>query len=139
MIENQRLHKDKKGLGFTEHRTSTSEAKTGKAIENNVIKATVDLAHPKPSEREPASVSEGYWATESAGETLKLILKNRSEFVQITKKTSRSNTVRNTKQPPALKLGQGLAKSSLKDTLSSKVLKIQVFTPYEDMLEDNKE
>ncbi|GJY15675.1 hypothetical protein Tco_0386097 [Tanacetum coccineum] len=112
MIENQRLHKDKKGIGFTEHKTSISGAKTGKTDENSAIKATVDPAHPVPSEREPTSVSEGYRENVSAGETLKLILQNRNEFVQITNKTL-STIIGNTKQPPTLKLGQGLAKSKI--------------------------
>ncbi|GKC94572.1 zf-CCHC domain-containing protein [Tanacetum coccineum] len=32
MIENKRLHNDKKGLGFTEHKSSTSGVKTGKLV-----------------------------------------------------------------------------------------------------------
>nr|GEZ87830.1 zf-CCHC domain-containing protein/UBN2 domain-containing protein [Tanacetum cinerariifolium] len=47
MIENQRLHNDKKGLGFTKHKASTSRVKkTGK---NAAIKVTVVLAQPDPS------------------------------------------------------------------------------------------
>ncbi|GJS76403.1 hypothetical protein Tco_0726284 [Tanacetum coccineum] len=113
MIENQRLYKDKKGLGFTEHKTSTSGVKTGKISKNSAIKLTVDPAQPEPSEREPASTDEGYRATVSAGRILKPILQNRNEFVQITKKMSPSATIGNTKQPPALKLGQGLEKSKI--------------------------
>ncbi|GKD70458.1 zf-CCHC domain-containing protein [Tanacetum coccineum] len=81
MIENQRLHKDKKGLGFTEQKASTSEVKTGKIGLESTKKDSVDLNHSEPSKREPTSVKEGYWATVSASETLKLIFQNRSEFV----------------------------------------------------------
>ncbi|GJU33133.1 hypothetical protein Tco_1176722 [Tanacetum coccineum] len=63
-------------------------------------KPSMKLAHPVPSEKVPASVNEGCRATVSANETLKPILQNRSEFVQIIKKTSPSTTVGNTKQTP---------------------------------------
>ncbi|GKA87748.1 hypothetical protein Tco_0809512, partial [Tanacetum coccineum] len=71
---------------------------------------TLDSAHPVPSEKVPASATEGYQATISANETFKQILKNKSEFVQITNKPSTSITVGNTKQTLALKLGQGVGK-----------------------------
>nr|GEW57561.1 40S ribosomal protein S15a [Tanacetum cinerariifolium] len=104
IIENQRLYKDKKGLGFTKHKTSTSGVKTGKISENSATKVT------EPSEREPGSADERYQETVAAEAYLKPMLQNRNELVQITKKSSPSATIRNTKQPPALKLGQGLQK-----------------------------
>ncbi|GJS40209.1 retrovirus-related pol polyprotein from transposon TNT 1-94 [Tanacetum coccineum] len=113
MIENQRLQKDKKGLGFTEDKASTSKAKTRKIDQESTKMPSMDLAHPVPSEKAPASVSRGYRATVSASDTLKPKFQNRSEFVQITKKTSPSTTVGNTKQPSALKLGQGVGKSNI--------------------------
>ncbi|GKA56263.1 zf-CCHC domain-containing protein [Tanacetum coccineum] len=51
--------------------------------------------------------------TISADDTSKPILKNRSEFVQVIKKTSPSATVGNVKQTPSLKLGQGIGKSKI--------------------------
>ncbi|GJY59940.1 retrotransposon protein, putative, ty1-copia subclass [Tanacetum coccineum] len=71
---------------------------------------TVVPAQPDPSERDPSSVDEGIRATIAADANSKPVLPDRTNFVQITKKTSPSTTVGNTKQPPALKLGQGLAK-----------------------------
>ncbi|GJS36604.1 zf-CCHC domain-containing protein [Tanacetum coccineum] len=113
MIENQRLQKDKKGLGFTEDNASTSEVKMGKMHQESTKMPFVDPAHPIPSEKVPASVSGGYRITVSASDTLKPILQNRSEFVQITKKISPITTVGNTKQPPTLKLSQGIGKSKI--------------------------
>ncbi|GJZ91992.1 hypothetical protein Tco_0664057 [Tanacetum coccineum] len=60
-----------------------------------------------------ASAIGGYRAIDSANESLKPILQNRSEFVQVTKKTLPSATVGNVKQTPALKVGQGLGKSKI--------------------------
>ncbi|GJX69613.1 hypothetical protein Tco_0305340 [Tanacetum coccineum] len=59
MIENQRLHNDKKGLGFIEHKASTSRVKTGKTRKNAAIKVTVLPAQTDPSERDLASVDKG--------------------------------------------------------------------------------
>ncbi|GKD66570.1 hypothetical protein Tco_1308678 [Tanacetum coccineum] len=106
-------NEDKKALGFTEHKTLTSGVKTGKISKNSATKVTVDLAQPEPSEREPTSTNEGYRATIAAEAYLKPILQNRNGVVHITKKTSPRATIGNTKQPPALKLGQGLAKSKI--------------------------
>ncbi|GJW62312.1 zf-CCHC domain-containing protein [Tanacetum coccineum] len=113
MIENQRLQKDKKGLGFTEHRASTSEDKTRKMGQESAKKAFVEPAHPVPFEKVPASTNGGYRATDLANEILKPILQNKSEYVQIIKKTSPSATIGNNKQTPALKLGQRLGKSKI--------------------------
>ncbi|GJS69825.1 putative ribonuclease H-like domain-containing protein [Tanacetum coccineum] len=110
MVENQILQKDKKGLGFTEHRASTSKDKMEKMGQESAKKPYVDPAHPVPSEKVPASANGGYRASGLANEILKPIIQNRSEFVQITKKTSPSTTVRNTKQTPSLKLGHGVGK-----------------------------
>ncbi|GJS35943.1 hypothetical protein Tco_0534325 [Tanacetum coccineum] len=60
MIENQRLQKDKKRLGFTEDRASTSEVKTGKLGQENEKTPSVESAVLVPSaKREPASAIEG--------------------------------------------------------------------------------
>ncbi|GKF15876.1 hypothetical protein Tco_0057338, partial [Tanacetum coccineum] len=74
---------------------------------------SVEPAHMVPFAKVMASENRGYRATDSADENLKLIFQNRSEFVQITKKTPPSATVGNVKQIPALKLGQGLEKSKI--------------------------
>ncbi|GKA25400.1 zf-CCHC domain-containing protein, partial [Tanacetum coccineum] len=66
-----------------------------------------------PFERDSASVSEGIRAIVAANTKLKSSLQNRTNFVQITKKASPSGTIGKTKQPPALKLGQGLAKGKI--------------------------
>nr|GEX24270.1 UBN2 domain-containing protein [Tanacetum cinerariifolium] len=72
---------------------------------------SVEPAHTVPPAMVPTRESRGYRATDSADEVLKLILKNRSEFVQITKKTPPSATVGNVKQTPTLKFGQGHEKA----------------------------
>ncbi|GJZ80071.1 zf-CCHC domain-containing protein, partial [Tanacetum coccineum] len=59
MIENQRSQKDKKGLGFTEDGTLTSEVKIGKVGHESGKTPTVEPAEPVPSAREPASSNEG--------------------------------------------------------------------------------
>ncbi|GKA50406.1 zf-CCHC domain-containing protein [Tanacetum coccineum] len=59
MIENQRSQKDKKGLGFTEDRASTSEVKTGKVGQESGKTPIVEPTEPVPSAREPASSNEG--------------------------------------------------------------------------------
>ncbi|GKA71720.1 hypothetical protein Tco_0777859 [Tanacetum coccineum] len=59
MIENQRLQKDKKGLGFTEDKTSTSGVKTGKMGQESTKMPSADPAHPIPSKRYRLVQSEG--------------------------------------------------------------------------------
>ncbi|GJS36122.1 retrovirus-related pol polyprotein from transposon TNT 1-94 [Tanacetum coccineum] len=111
MLENQRLHNDIKGLGFADHKASTSEVKMSKTSKS-VVRSTSDVPdQADPCERDPASVSEGIRASVIADTKLKPFMQSRTNFVQITKKTSPSATVGNIKQPPALKLGQGLAKA----------------------------
>ncbi|GJY65117.1 hypothetical protein Tco_0466577 [Tanacetum coccineum] len=95
MIENQRLQKDKKGLGFTEDKALTSEVKTRKIGQDSAKRSSVESASTVPYAREPNSENVGYRGTASAKEILEPILQNRSEFVQVTKKTSPSATVRN--------------------------------------------
>ncbi|GKC84507.1 hypothetical protein Tco_1140224 [Tanacetum coccineum] len=108
-----KLRNDKKGLGFTDDKASPNGVKTREMGKDSTRKVSVDPAHPEPSARDPTSVNKGFRATVSAGEILKLILQNRNEFVQKTKKISPRTTVGNTKQPPALKPGQRLAKSKI--------------------------
>ncbi|GKC26464.1 hypothetical protein Tco_1033758 [Tanacetum coccineum] len=105
MIKNQILQKDKKGLGFTEDKASTSKTNTGKMGQESTKMPYVEPTHTVPSAKVPASEKERYRGTVSAYDTSKPILQNRIEFVQITKKTSPSDTIGNVKQIPALKLG----------------------------------
>ncbi|GJS83849.1 retrotransposon protein, putative, ty3-gypsy subclass [Tanacetum coccineum] len=74
---------------------------------------SVESARMVPSEKVLTSAIEGYQAIDSANESLKPILQNRSEFVQVTKKTLPSAIVGNVKQTLALKVGQGLGKSKI--------------------------
>ncbi|GKB59026.1 hypothetical protein Tco_0915212, partial [Tanacetum coccineum] len=103
-------HDSNEGLGFTYHKASTSGVKMGKTGKNYNKNVTEDLVHTNPSERDLASIYEGIRAAVAAGTKLKPLLQNRTDFVQITKKNSPSDTVGNTKQPPALKLRQGPTK-----------------------------
>ncbi|GKB27080.1 hypothetical protein Tco_0866481 [Tanacetum coccineum] len=59
MIENQRSQKDKKGLGFTEDRALTREAKMGKLGQEDGKKPFVEPADPVPSTREPDCTNTG--------------------------------------------------------------------------------
>ncbi|GKA17340.1 retrovirus-related pol polyprotein from transposon TNT 1-94 [Tanacetum coccineum] len=61
--EYNKLHNDKKGLEFTEHKASTSGVKTGKSGKNSAAKVIVVPTQPGPSERDPANVDEGIRAT----------------------------------------------------------------------------
>ncbi|GJX39217.1 retrovirus-related pol polyprotein from transposon TNT 1-94 [Tanacetum coccineum] len=113
MIENQRLQKDKKGLGFTKDKASTNKVKTGKMGQESTKVPYEESAHTVPSAMVPSSENAGYHEAVSAKEAIELILQNRSEFVQVTKKTLPSVTIRNVKQTLALKLGQGLGKGKI--------------------------
>nr|GEY29391.1 hypothetical protein [Tanacetum cinerariifolium] len=120
MLENQRLHNDKKGLGFIDDKAWTSGVNTTKTSKNAVKNTMEDLGQADPFERNPASVSKGIRATVVADTKLKPSMQSRTNFVQITKKTSPTVAVGNTKQPPNFKLGQGLtkvAKGSSKTTI----------------------
>nr|GEU95809.1 retrovirus-related Pol polyprotein from transposon TNT 1-94 [Tanacetum cinerariifolium] len=77
MLENQRLQKDKKGLGFTEDKASNSEVKTRKMGQENTKMPSVEPAHTVPSEKVPASANGGYRATDSTNEILKPVLQNK--------------------------------------------------------------
>ncbi|GJZ72272.1 hypothetical protein Tco_0636123 [Tanacetum coccineum] len=59
MIKNKRTQKDKKKLGFTEDRASTSEAKTEKLGQESRKLSIVEPADPVPSAREPTSSNVG--------------------------------------------------------------------------------
>ncbi|GJY38979.1 hypothetical protein Tco_0425343, partial [Tanacetum coccineum] len=98
-------HESNEGLGFTYHKASTSGVKTAKTSKN----AIEDPGQADPFEMDSPNVSEWIRATVTADTKLKPSVQSRTNFMQITKKTSPSATIGNTKQPSALKLGQGLA------------------------------
>ncbi|GJU17850.1 hypothetical protein Tco_1145816 [Tanacetum coccineum] len=100
--ESQRSPNNRKGLGFTDCKASTSEVKMVKTSENADKRASDVLDPEDPFERDPASAIEGIRAPDAAATKLKPSMQSRTNFVQITKKTSSSATVENTKQPPAL-------------------------------------
>nr|GEX50103.1 hypothetical protein [Tanacetum cinerariifolium] len=86
MLENQRLHNDRKGLGFTDHKVSTSEVKTSKTSKS-VFKSTSDVPdQADPHEKDPASVRKGIRALVTTDTKLKPSMQSRTNFVQITKK-----------------------------------------------------
>nr|GEW59646.1 retrovirus-related Pol polyprotein from transposon TNT 1-94 [Tanacetum cinerariifolium] len=60
VIENQRLQKDKKGLGFKEEKASTSEVKMRKVGQESGKMPSVEPSVPVPSAREPAIANVGY-------------------------------------------------------------------------------
>nr|GEX98824.1 reverse transcriptase domain-containing protein [Tanacetum cinerariifolium] len=79
MIENQRLRKDKKGLGFIEDKAATSEIKTGKMGQEIAKMSSVEPAPTVPSSI-PSSENVGYRGTASTKETLEPILPYRIGF-----------------------------------------------------------
>ncbi|GKB11873.1 zf-CCHC domain-containing protein [Tanacetum coccineum] len=109
--ENQISQKDKKGIGFTEDRASTSEVKTGKIGQESGKTPTIEPAEPIPSARELASSNEGDRPPAKVCGILDSNLIKRTSSVQINKKTLPNATVENVKQTLALKLGQGLGRS----------------------------
>ncbi|GJS15184.1 hypothetical protein Tco_0409656 [Tanacetum coccineum] len=113
MIENQRTQKDKKGLGFTEDRASTSEVKMRKLGLDAEETGTVEPLEPVPSAREPASSDIGNLPSAEICEILDSNIIKRTSSVQITKKSVPNATIGNMKQTPTLKLGQGLGKSKI--------------------------
>ncbi|GJZ86878.1 retrovirus-related pol polyprotein from transposon TNT 1-94 [Tanacetum coccineum] len=93
---------------------------------------SVEPTHTVPSAKVPASKKERYRGTVSADDTSKPILQNRIEFVQITKKTSPSDTIGNVKQIPALKLGQGLRKSKIQTLPKTPIRRPNTLYPKSD-------
>ncbi|GJY66430.1 zf-CCHC domain-containing protein [Tanacetum coccineum] len=83
MIENKRLQKEKKGLGFTKDKALTSEVKIGKMGQESAKVPSVEPAPTVPSTMVSSSENAWYRGTASAKEILELILQNRSEFVQV--------------------------------------------------------
>ncbi|GJT88006.1 ribonuclease H-like domain-containing protein [Tanacetum coccineum] len=110
MIDNQRSLKDKHGLRFTEGIASTSKTKTEKLSPIDEETSTIESAVLVPSTREPASSNVGNRHSAEDSEILESNIVKRNSSVQITKKPLSNTSVRNVKQTPILKLGQGLRK-----------------------------
>ncbi|GJT18034.1 putative ribonuclease H-like domain-containing protein [Tanacetum coccineum] len=110
MIDNQRSLKDKHGLRFTEGIASTSKTKIEKLSPIDEETSTIESAVLVPSTREPASSNVGNRHSAEDSEILESNIVKRNSSVQITKKPLSNTSVRNVKQTPILKLGQGLRK-----------------------------
>ncbi|GJY57154.1 hypothetical protein Tco_0456269 [Tanacetum coccineum] len=95
MIENQRSQKDKKGLGFTEDRASTSEAKTEKLGQEVGKMPFVEPAEPVPSARELACTNTGNRPPAEVYENLDSNVIKRTRAIQITKRSVPSVTIEN--------------------------------------------
>ncbi|GJZ92825.1 zf-CCHC domain-containing protein [Tanacetum coccineum] len=110
MLEMQKPRKDKHGLGYTEVIASTSSTKTKKLTSENIKMPSVEPASPVPSAREPASSDKlNLPSTKNTGNAKILgnnILKKNDSVLIIRKHVL--NISNNVKQPPILKLRQGL-------------------------------
>ncbi|GJW98825.1 zf-CCHC domain-containing protein [Tanacetum coccineum] len=113
MLEMQIPPKDKHGIGYTEDIASTSNVKTKKLSPKDDKMPTVEPASPVPSAREPTSSAEQFRLFAERTKTLEPIIVKKNNFVQITRKPLLNTFVKNVKQAPILKIGQGLAKSKI--------------------------
>ncbi|GJT80963.1 retrovirus-related pol polyprotein from transposon TNT 1-94 [Tanacetum coccineum] len=115
MLEIQKPQKDKHGLGYKEVIASSSSTKTKKLSHENVKMPSVEPASPVPSAREQASSDKpNRLFAENTGNEIFLrnnILK-KIDSVLITRKPI-LNISKNVKQPPILKLRQGLGKGKI--------------------------
>ncbi|GJV10594.1 hypothetical protein Tco_1352135 [Tanacetum coccineum] len=102
MLSNQKSFKDKKGLGFSECKDSTSKTKQVKFSQSvtTVVSDGTDPAN--PPERDPASATQGIRPPETARTSFDPATSSRTDFVIITKKKSPNTTVRNINQANVL-------------------------------------
>ncbi|GJZ21825.1 hypothetical protein Tco_0558864 [Tanacetum coccineum] len=115
MLEMQKPPKDKHGIGYTDDIASTSNTKPEKLGPKNAEMPFVELALPVPSTREPASSDEQNRLSAAKIENSKNLGNNivkKNDSVLITRKSS-LNISKSVKQPPILKLRQGLGKSKI--------------------------
>ncbi|GJY78577.1 hypothetical protein Tco_0484378 [Tanacetum coccineum] len=115
MLEMQKPPKDKHGIGYTDDIASTSNTKPKKLGPKNAEMPSVEPALPVPSAREPASSNEQNRLSAAKMENAKNLGNNivkKNDSVLITRKSS-FNISKSVKQPPILKLGQGLGKSKI--------------------------
>ncbi|GKD20838.1 retrovirus-related pol polyprotein from transposon TNT 1-94 [Tanacetum coccineum] len=115
MIDNQRSLKDKHGLGFTEDIASTSKTKIEKLSLVDEETPIVELEMLVSSARELASSNERNRPSAKDFEILEYNIVKRNRSLQITKKPLSNTSVKNVKQTPNLKLGQGLGRSRICD------------------------
>ncbi|GJT26001.1 retrovirus-related pol polyprotein from transposon TNT 1-94 [Tanacetum coccineum] len=128
----QKPPKDKHGIGYTKDIASTSNAKTKKASPKDDKMPTVEPASPVPSAREPASSVEQNWLfAENAGKLESNVLK-KNDSVQITRKSLSNSSIKIVKQPPILKLSQGLGKSKIQTLPKSPHRKTNSLYPKSD-------
>ncbi|GKA08747.1 zf-CCHC domain-containing protein [Tanacetum coccineum] len=106
MLEKQKTQKDKHGIGFTEYIASTSKTKMEKFGPVDEKTPTIELAVPAPSAREPAISNEGNRPSVEESKILESNVLKRNSSVQITRKPSSNNPVRNVEQTSILKLSQ---------------------------------
>ncbi|GKA04240.1 zf-CCHC domain-containing protein [Tanacetum coccineum] len=115
MLEMQKPPKDKHVIGYTDDIASTINTETKKLSPKNDKMPSVEPASPVPSARESASTDEpNRPSAENTGNAKNLgtnILK-KNDSVLMTRKSA-LNISKNVKQPPILKLGQGLGKGKI--------------------------
>ncbi|GJZ69254.1 hypothetical protein Tco_0632804 [Tanacetum coccineum] len=108
--EMQKPPKDKHGIGYTDDIASTSNTKPKKLGPRNAEIPFVESTFLVPSAREPTSSNEQNWLSAAKMENAKNLgnkIVKKNESVLITRKSS-FNISKSVKQPPILKLGQGL-------------------------------
>ncbi|GJV59145.1 hypothetical protein Tco_1465245 [Tanacetum coccineum] len=115
MLEMQKPPKNKHGIGYTDDIASTSNTKPKKLDPKNAKMLSVEPALPVPSTREPASSNEQNRLSAAKMENAKNFRDNivkKNDSVLVTRKSS-FNVSKSVKQPPILKLRQGLGKSKI--------------------------
>ncbi|GJV58263.1 hypothetical protein Tco_1459268 [Tanacetum coccineum] len=115
MLEMQKPPIDKHGLGYTEVIASSSSTKTKTLSPKNVKMPSVEPALPVPSVTEPTSSNEPNWLSIEITGKEKIIRNNilkKNDYVLITRKPVLKIS-KNVKQPPILKLRQGLGKGKI--------------------------
>ncbi|GKE75081.1 hypothetical protein Tco_1537122, partial [Tanacetum coccineum] len=115
MLEMQKPPKDKHGIGYTDEIDSTRNTETKKLSPKNIKMLSIEPASPIPSARESASSDERNRPSAKNSENAKIVGTNivkKNDSVLITRKST-LNISKSVKQPPILKLGQGLGKSKI--------------------------
>ncbi|GKB39731.1 zf-CCHC domain-containing protein [Tanacetum coccineum] len=116
MLEMQKPPKDKHGIGYTDDIASTSNTKLKKLGPRNAKIPSVEPALSVPSARESTSSNEQNRLSAAKMENAKNLGNNvvkKNDSVLITRK-SPFNISKSVKQPPILKLRQGLGKSKIR-------------------------
>ncbi|GJY09376.1 zf-CCHC domain-containing protein [Tanacetum coccineum] len=115
MLDMQKPPKNKHGIGYIDDIASTSNTKPKKLDSKNAEMSSIEPALPVPSAREPASSKEHNRLSAAKLENTKNLRDNivkKNDSVLVAKKSS-FNISKSVKQPPILKIRQGLGRSKI--------------------------